>query len=134
MTSRRESAAHAIAVAALAAVFAYQGLVPKLWKRDPGEVAIWQGFGLSERRATQMVLVAGAVEATFAVATVAGRNHRWPFLVPLAAMPAVALVAARTDRSLVAKTFNPVSFGLAVVALAGVGLATTREASTSRSR
>jgi DoxX-like family len=134
MTSRHQTAAHGIAVAGLAGVFAYQGVVPKLWKRDPGEVAIWQGLGLPERRATRMVLVTGAAEATFAVVTVARRNHRWPFLVPLAAMPAVALVASRSDRSLVTRTFNPVSFAVAVVALAGVALATTREASPSRSR
>jgi hypothetical protein len=78
MTSRHQTAAHGIAVAGLAGVFAYQGVVPKLWKRDPGEVAIWQGLGLAERRATRMVLVTGAAEATFAVVTVAERNHRGP--------------------------------------------------------
>ena len=134
MTAHDQGAAHAIAVAGLAGVFAYQGIVPKLWKRDPGEVAIWQGLGLPERRATRMVLVTGAAEAGFAVTMLARRNQRWPFLTALAAMPAVALVAARTDRSLVTRTFNPVGFGLAVVALAGVALATTREASPPRSR
>ena len=50
-------------------------------------------------------------------------------VVALAGMPAVAVAASVTDRSLVSKNFSPVSLGLAVVALAGVALATSRAAS-----
>jgi DoxX-like family len=134
MTAQPRSAAHTIAVAGLAGVFAYQGLVPKLWKTDPSEVALWEAYGVPRPRATQIVRAVGAAEATFGIATLARRNRRWPFLVALAAMPAVAIAATTTDRSLASKNFSPVSLGLAVVALAGVALATTPEASPSRSR
>ena len=53
----------------LAGVFAYQGLVPKVWKVDRDEVAIWQGLGLSRSRARKVVRTVGAVEAGFAIAT-----------------------------------------------------------------
>jgi DoxX-like family len=134
MTARTRAAAHAIAVAGLAGVFAYQGLVPKVWKTDASEVALWEAYGVSRPRATQIVRAVGAVEATFGLMTLARRNQRWPFVVALAAMPAVAIAATTTDRSLASKNFSPVSLGLAVVALAGVALATTREASPLRSR
>jgi hypothetical protein len=134
MTARRRDAAHAIAVAGLAGVFAYQGLVPKVWKPDPGEVALWEAYGVPQPRATQIVRAVGVVEATFGFATLVRQNQRWPFMVALVTTPAVFVAAAMTDRSLPTRTFNPVSLGLAVVALAGVGLATTRGASPSRSR
>ncbi|HEX3541613.1 MAG TPA: hypothetical protein VHT75_14355 [Acidimicrobiales bacterium] len=49
--ARNQSIAHAAAVAGLAGVFGYQGLVPKVWKVDGGEVAIWEGLGLPHHRA-----------------------------------------------------------------------------------
>ncbi len=122
--ARNHAIAHAIAVGGLAGVFAYQGLVPKVWKVDGGEVAIWQGLGLPEPRARRVVRAVGAVEAAFAVTTIARSNTRWPFVIALAAMPTLAVGAAKADRSILAKAFNPASLGLAVAALAGVALAT----------
>jgi len=123
--SRDQAIAHATAVAGLASVFAYQGLVPKLWKLDRGEVAIWRGLGLSRARAERIVRAVGAVEAGFAVATIVASKKRWPFAIALATMPALALGAAKADRSILTNAFNPASLGLAVAALAGVALATT---------
>jgi len=122
--SRSQAISHAVAVSGLAGVFAYQGLVPKVWKVDGGEVAIWQGLGLPRRRARRVVRAVGAAEAAFAVATVARSNKRWPFVVAVAAMPALAIGAAKADRSILTKAFNPASLGVAVASLAGVALAT----------
>jgi hypothetical protein len=124
MRARDQSAAHALAVAGLAGVFAYQGLVPKLWKVNDDDVAIWQGLGLSPRRAARLVRVVGAVEASFAVVTVARSNRRWPFVIALAVMPTLVIGSATSDRSMLTKAFNPGSLGLAVSALAAVALAT----------
>ncbi len=123
--SRDQALAHAIAVAGLVGVFAYQGLVPKVWKRDHDEVAIWQNLGLPTARANQVVRAVGAVEAGFALATAARSGKRWPFLIAMAAMPALAIGTAKADRSMLTKAFNPGSLGIAVVGLAGVALATT---------
>lgn len=123
--SRDQAIAHAVAVAGLVGVFAYQGLVPKLWKVDRGEVAIWQNLGLSESRGKRVVQAVGAVETGFAIATVAASRRRWPFAVALAAMPTLAIGTAKADRSMLTNAFNPASLGLAVAALAGVALATT---------
>lgn len=122
--ARSQAIAHAAAVGGLAGVFAYQGLVPKVWKVDGDEVAIWRGLGLSRRRARRAVRAAGIVEAAFAAATVARSNKRWPFVVALGAMPTLAIGAAKADRSILTKAFNPASLGIGVAALAGVALAT----------
>jgi hypothetical protein len=122
--ARNQAIAHAAAVAGLAGVFAYQGLVPKVWKVDRGEVAIWQGLGLAPNHAKRVVRAVGAVEAGFAVATIAAANKRWPFVVAIAAMPTLAIGAAKADRSILTRAFNPASLGIAVVALASVALAT----------
>jgi hypothetical protein len=123
--TRNQAIAHATAVAGLAGVFAYQGLVPKVWKLDRGEVAIWQGLGLPPHHAKRVVRAVGAVEASFAVATVVAANKRWPFVIAIAAMPTLAIGAAKADRSILTNAFNPASLGIAVAALAGVALATT---------
>ena len=121
--SRDLAIAHATAVAGLAGLFAYQGLVPKLWKLDGSDVAIWQDLGLREARAKRVVRAVRAVESGFAIATVVRSRDRWPFAVALAAMPALAIGTANADRSILSHAFNPGSLG-AVAALAGVALLT----------
>jgi hypothetical protein len=124
--SRDQAVAHALAVGGLAGVFAYQGLVPKVWKVDRGELEIWQQLGLPPHRARQVVRGVGVVETGFALVTVARSGKRWPFVIALAAMPTLALGTAKADRSILTRAFNPASLGMAVAGLAGVALATRR--------
>ena len=105
---------------------------PRSGRSTHDEVAIWQGLGLPATRARKLVRAVGAVEAGFAVATAArsersaGRSSSpWP------PCPTLAIGAAKSDRSILTKAFNPGSLGIAVAALAGVALATTRR-STQR--
>ena len=130
--SRDLAIAHAAAVAGLVGVFGYQGLIPKVWKVDHDEVAIWGGLGLPEARARQLVRLVGVAEAGFAVATAACSGKRWPFIIAIVAMPALAGGAAASDRSILTKAFNPGSLGIAVIALGGVALATRNSRPDSR--
>lgn len=123
--SRDRALIHAIAVTGLAAVFAYQGIVPKLWKLDALEVAIWTNLGLAEPLAKLAVRAAGAIETSFAVITVAQSHKRWPFTIAIAAMPALALGAAMGDNTILTDAFNPASLGLAVAALGAIAIITT---------
>ncbi len=123
--SRDLAAAHAMAISGMAGVWLYQGIVPKLWKSDAGEVAIWEGLGLSRRGATRVVRATGLAEVGFAAMTVTLASRRWPFVLTAAAMPVLATGAALTDRTAMTKAFNPASLNLAMAALAGVAVATT---------
>ena len=122
--SRERAIAHDLAVAGLVGVFAYQGVVPKLWKVDRDEVALWEKLGLGPAIARKVVRVVGVVEATFAVATAVRADDRWPFVIALTTMPNVVLAAAKAERSSLTRAFNPGSLGIAVAALAAIGLAT----------
>lgn len=122
--SRDQAVAHAAAVAGLAGVWLYQGLVPKLWKADAGEVAIWRGLGLGPSAARVAVRAVGVVEVALGLATIAGRRRKALFAVTAAAMPALVVGAGVTDRSSLTRAFNPVSLNWAVAALAVVALAT----------
>lgn len=123
--TRDRAIVHATAVAGLAGVFAYQGIVPKLWKLDAGEVAIWSNLGLPEPLAKVAVRAAGAIETGFAVITVARSDKRWPFALAIAAMPTLAVGAAKGDRTILTNAFNPASLGIAVAALGGIAITTT---------
>jgi hypothetical protein len=124
--------AHDLAVAGLVGVLAYQGVVPKLWKVDRDEVALWEQLGLQSELARKMVRVVGAVEAAFALATALRADDRWPFVIAMTTMPNVVLAAAKADRSSLTRAFNPGSLAIAVAALAAIGLAMRNARETSQ--
>ncbi|HEX8770111.1 MAG TPA: DoxX-like family protein [Acidimicrobiales bacterium] len=122
--SRDQAIAHASAVAGLVGVWLYQGLVPKLWRADPSEVAIWRSFGLDHSLARKAVRAVGAAEVAIGLGTVVGRRRRGLFVATSAAMPLLALAATKADRIAATRAFNPVSLNWAVAALAVVAAAT----------
>jgi hypothetical protein len=123
--ARNQAIAHASAVAGLAGVWIYQGLVPKLWKADAGEIRLWQqGLGLDERAARRAVRNVGLAELALGVVTISTSHRRGVFAATLLAMPVLAGMAAVADRGQLSKAFNPVSLNWAVAALAAVALAT----------
>jgi hypothetical protein len=122
--SRDQAITHATAVAGLAGVWLYQGLVPKLWKVDDGEVALWrQALGLNNAEARAAVRVAGAAEIVFGLVTLAKADRKWPFVSTAALMPVLAASAFKTDRRAFSRAFNPASLNWAVAALAVVAVA-----------
>jgi len=130
--SARQYLTHLLAVAGLTGVWIYQGLVPKLIKVDDDEVRIWRGLGVGPRTARTAVRAVGVAEIVAGVLT--ARHHRRPVvhLLAAAAMPLLAAGAAVTDRRSLSRAFNPVSLNWALVALAGVGAATTRNLPSGR--
>ncbi len=122
--SRNQAIAHAAAAAGVAGVWVYHGLVPKLWKVDADELTFWTVIGAGAGVARAAVRATGLAEIAYGVATVRWSHRRWPFVLTLAAMPALAIGAGVTDRRLLTKAFNPVSLNFATSALAVVALAT----------
>jgi len=116
--------AHMSAVAGLAGVWIYQGLVPKLICIDPEEVRIWTRIGLKSKPARHLVRVIGAAEVAAGILTVQGHRRSGLLLATAVAMPILAVGAAITDRKLMTKAFNPVSLNLSMAALAVAGFLT----------
>jgi hypothetical protein len=123
----QRSLAHAIARVALAIVFVYQGLVPKLWTRHPSELAMLEDGGLRGESAVRALLAIGAAEVALGVLLVAAWRARWPLAVVLALMPLALVAVAVGSPSVLRGAFNPVALNVAVAALAAIGLATDRD-------
>ena len=131
--SRDQSIAHSAAVAGLAAVWLYQGLVPKLWRVDDGEVALWRtALGMNQGGARAAVRTAGAIEVAVGLAVVVRARGRWPFVLTAVGMPVLTAAAWHADRRLLSRAFNPVSLNAAMVALAIAALATRRDLPSAR--
>jgi hypothetical protein len=132
--SRDHAVAHAAAVAGLAGVWIYQGLVPKLVGLDPAEVALWERTaGLGARGARSMVRLVGTAEVAIGLLTLRRARSRWPYVATAVAMPVLVIGAAKADRRLLGRAFNPASLNWAMTALSIVGLA-TREGGPSGRR
>ena len=118
----RQTVIHAVARLALAAIFAYHGLVPKLLHYDPDETAMLIDAGIPVDRIGTVLTAIGTGELAFAAALVIAWHRRWPACVSVACMVlATATVGLHSPRFFSA-AFNPFSLNLAVASLAVIDL------------
>jgi uncharacterized membrane protein YphA (DoxX/SURF4 family) len=118
----RQTLAHAVARIALALIFAYHGLVPKLLMRHADEVAMLRDAGLAANRTGAAVTGLGIGELVLALCLLAGWHRRWPPRLALTLMVVATMaVAINSPRYLIA-AFNPLSLNLAVASLAWIDL------------
>jgi uncharacterized membrane protein YphA (DoxX/SURF4 family) len=118
--SMQRSVVHAAARLALAVVFLYQGLVPKLIYRHSSELAMLTDAGLGRDTAGQMLTAVGVVEVALGAILLAAWRARWPFAAILVLMPVALIAVSIISPSALAAAFNPVTLNVAVAALAGV--------------
>lgn len=122
----RQWLVHLIARVALAAIFAYQGLVPKLLAGHADELAMLRDAGVSANVSHVALNALGFSELAFAAALLIAWGRRWPALVCLASMPiATAVVGLHSPRFFEA-AFNPLSLNVAVASLAAIDLLVLR--------
>jgi DoxX-like family len=113
----RLSAIHACSRLAIAFIWLWQGLLPKLLFNDAGERAMIAASHLS----TALVPMMGVIEIAIAACAVFLWRRRSFFLLNIAAMVvALANVSIMSPSYLVA-AFNPVTLNLAMIALSAVG-------------
>jgi len=118
----RQTLVHFVARLALAAVFAYQGAIPKLVVRHADELAMLEDAGIPAEAGSIALAALGTCELALAAALLLAWCRRWPAWVSLALMPiATALVGVHSSRFFTA-AFNPFSLNVAVAALAAVDL------------
>jgi uncharacterized membrane protein YphA (DoxX/SURF4 family) len=116
----RQTLVHSVARVALAAIFAYQGLVPKLIARHADEIAMLRDAGLSVTASDTALDAVGIVELALAVALIVSWHRRWPAWVCLASMVvATAAVGLHSPRFFEA-AFNPFSLNVAVASLSAI--------------
>ena len=112
---------HAIARITLAAVFAYQGLVPKLILRHPDETALIAATGVPLHLNAPAMTALGVAELAVAAMLLFGWSRAWPAWLCLIAMP-LALGAAAFSPESFGAAFNPFSLNVSVAALAMIDL------------
>ena len=129
--SLQRSLAHATARVAIALVFLYHGLVPKLIARHPDELEMLRDAGLSEGSLTTALRLLGVVEVVWGLVVLSTWRSRWPFAMTAALMVVATIgVAVGSPRYLVA-AFNPGSLNLSVFALGAIGWLTGRDRPSS---
>jgi len=118
----RQTLVHVVSRLALAAVFAYQGAIPKLVARHADELAMLEDAGIPATAGSMALTALGTCELAIAAALLVAWCRRWPAWVSLALMPiATAVVGVHSPRFLTA-AFNPFALNVAVAALAAIDL------------
>lgn len=118
----RRALIHALAAAAVAFVWLWHGVVPKLAGPHRDELAMLADAGVAEPWVTRLTLAAGVVETAFGLAFLPLSRRRWPWLLTAALMVAAMIGVVATSPQVVAGAFGPVSLNLSVAALAVIGL------------
>lgn len=128
----RRAVVHAIAASAVAFVWLWHGLVPKLLGPHPDELAMLAETGVAAAWVVPLTRAAGVAETLFGLAFLPLSRRRWPWLLTLGLMAAAAagILATSPHRALAA--FGPVSLNLAVAALAAIGLLSLADLPSAR--
>lgn len=114
-----------IARIALAFIFIYHGLVPKLLSRDPVEIAMSQQLSawLAPHIYISQPLItksAGIAEIVFGVLILVLPNQRWLSGLAILVLAALLVMSLFIMPSLATGAFNPVTTNVAGIALAWI--------------
>ncbi|KJU80075.1 DoxX-like family protein [Pseudomonas chengduensis] len=123
MTERRLAQIAWLARLALALVFIWHGLAPKILWLSPDEVAMIAAHGLPDHPlfAPQMIAAAGGIaEILLGVLLLTVRRQRWPLLVAGGVLLVLLLDVVLLSPHLLIQAFNPLSTNLAALALCAV--------------
>jgi uncharacterized membrane protein YphA (DoxX/SURF4 family) len=120
----RDPLLHAVARYALAFVFAWHGIVPKLILEHRDEVQPFVDAGLGEGAARSLVRAAGWAEIVLAGLLVVLGRARWTLWLVVGLMPALTIALAVTSPWIFRATFQPLTLNLCAGALAWIALRT----------
>jgi uncharacterized membrane protein YphA (DoxX/SURF4 family) len=118
----RQAIVHACARGTLAFVFAYHGLVPKLLRRDPDELAMLRDAHVPTGSLDAALTGLGLAEIGLAVVLLLAGNRRWPAVLCLVLMLAATIAIAASSPRYLGAAFNPVSLNASVAVLALINL------------
>jgi hypothetical protein len=121
---------YAVARAAVAIVFAWHGLVPKLLFEDEGELRPLLDVGFEREAALAVLRLAGWTEIAFAVLLVVLWRARWPLWVVVVGMVALTVTLSITSPGMFREAFQPLTLNLCTGALAWIALASGKRTDT----
>jgi len=130
--SRDRAVIHGIARLALALIWCYQGLVPKLLYHNRDEIKMLTDAGVSSSHLLSIVTLFGCLEVGFGVVLVLLWRSRWPLWCTLVAMCAATLAVSINSSDYLTAAFNPVTLNLAVASLAATALLAMADLPTAK--
>jgi len=111
---------------AVAAIWAWHGLVPKLlFPHDERALLIAAGFSTAAAAAT--VTAIGILELAIAMELLGWPRARFPLVFTAAAMPVLAVAACIARPALISAPFSPITLGAAMMVLALIALMTAAD-------
>jgi len=120
--SRRQALSYALSRLAVAFIWLYHGLIPKLIYHNADELRLLQDAGVARPSLMTALSRFGWAEVCFAVVLVVWWRSRWPLWLAMIAMLAATLSVSLTSPSYLSAAFNPVTLNLAVISLSAVSL------------
>jgi hypothetical protein len=130
--SAHRALVHGTCRTALAVIWLYQGLVPKVLLRHPDEIEPIRATGLFPGRETRLVVVAGVAEMAFGVLLLARWRSRALYGVCAAALVGLGAGAAATTPRLYRRPFNPFTLTVGMLALCVLGWTAARDLPSAR--
>jgi uncharacterized membrane protein YphA (DoxX/SURF4 family) len=130
----RQFLIHACARIALIAVFAYHGLVPKLWLRHADELTMLSDAGVSAATAPIVLQGVGIAELLLAFCLLVAWRRRWPAVLVLILMSVATLTVAVFSPHFFGGAFNPATLNISVAALAMIDWLTNSKQTPSAAR
>ncbi|MFN8422118.1 MAG: DoxX-like family protein [Anaerolineae bacterium] len=118
----QQALVHSLAAGAVAFVWMWHGVVPKLAGPHPDELALLREAGLAETWLHPVTRIIGVLEVAFGLAFVPLARRRWPWWLTIAAMiiATIGVLANAPARALAA--FNPVTLNVLLAVVAAIGL------------
>ena len=120
-TSIERSLTHATCRVTLAAIWIYQGVVPKLvYGETSGELDTIRAAGMFDGAEHAMLYTAGIVEILIGLTLLIWWRGRGMLLAIIAMLVALGTAAAIAEPALLTRQFNPVTLNLAMIALTAI--------------
>ncbi|APZ96037.1 hypothetical protein Fuma_05700 [Fuerstiella marisgermanici] len=118
---------HFICRITLAAVWIYQGLIPKLIARHPDELEMLADAGIADGVAPTMLAIIGCVEIVWGGAVLFFCKRRWPLMITVLLMILATIAVALSSPDFLSAAFNPVTLNLLVAVVSLIGLAVMKD-------
>jgi hypothetical protein len=121
-SAARQALIHALAAVAIAFVWMWHGIVPKLVGPHPDELAMLLEAGVSESWTRPVTQILGVAELVFGLAFLPLASRRWPWLLTIALMAAATVGVLMFSPSRTLAAFGPVTLNFLLAMVAAIGL------------
>ncbi|BCU65968.1 hypothetical protein F941_00380 [Acinetobacter bouvetii DSM 14964 = CIP 107468] len=112
---------------ALAVLWIYQGLVPKILFQAADELRIWQLQGLNEIQAVILMQISGCVEIAFGLLFLVLKKHQLLHLLNIISMLGLSALILAVDPRYFQQAFNPFVMNTAMATLSIAAIALIKE-------